>query len=311
MLLLNHKIVTMTLQPPLIGMDAEPFVPHVWEDVVAKRALPKEVSAPWYAAQIKAFEALKAEHLDAWRITYPGQAGRVTGLAVLPKERAETMPLVIFNRGGNREFGRLGVNNIVFPLADLARAGYAVLASNYRGNDGGEGTEEFGGAEVQDVLDLLALGQRQPWWNGTAYLLGWSRGGMMTYLALKQGAKVNAAATLAGLADLEAGRQVRPDMQSVYERLIPGIAANESAMRAALEARSAVCWPEALDTPLLLLHGDADNRVDVSHSTLLAERMARLHLEHRLVVYPAGTHSLSRYHKEVAAEVLGWFAAHA
>jgi hypothetical protein len=32
-----------------------------------------------------------------------------------------------------------------------------VVASQYRGNGGGEGHEEFGGAEVHDILNLIPL----------------------------------------------------------------------------------------------------------------------------------------------------------
>ena len=42
-------------------------------------------------------------------------------------------------------------------MVNMARWGYVVVASQYRGNDGGEGREEFGGADVNDVLNLLPV----------------------------------------------------------------------------------------------------------------------------------------------------------
>ncbi len=291
----------MVLQSPLIGMKALPFLPHPWEKLAAARAFPKEVNALWYKSQVRIYEDLQKEAMDCYRITYPGPAGEVTGLAALPKFTNDhsRLPLVIFNRGGSGEFGKLTAYNVVFPFADLVKAGYAVLASNYRGNDGGAGQDAFGGADVEDVLALIALGKKQPWWNGRIYLLGWSRGGMMTYLALKAGAQVNAAATLAGVAEMEFAR---------FARMMPQ--AQENEVREALLARSALEWPETLSTPLLLMHGDADSTVHVGHSRKLAEQLNALSYEHRLVIYPAGTHSLSRYHKEIAAELLAWFGAH-
>ena len=291
----------MLLQVPLTGMEITPFMAHPWEEILAVHAFPAEVNALWYQSQVRIYEEMQRDKLDCFRIVYPGTAGRVTGLAALPKHITEStrLPLVIFNRGGSGEFGRLTAYNVVFPFADLVGAGYAVLASNYRGNDGGEGHEEFGGAEIEDVLSLLELGKRQPWWNGQAYLLGWSRGGMMTYLALKHGAQVNAAAILAGVAEMSFER---------FGRHMPG--ESEGAVRDALEARSAVEWPEALSTPLLLIHGDSDKTVDVAQSRALSEELDMLNYDHRLVIYPAGTHSLSRYHKEIAKEILAWFSAH-
>ena len=294
-------------------LSAEPFQPHAWEEIARVGAFPKEVNAPWYASEVKKFEALRETALDAWRITYRGQAGKVTGLALLPKGTTpeSKLPLIVFNRGGTREFGRLTAHNIVFPLSPLVAAGYGILASNYRGNDGGEGTEEHGGADVQDVLDLLRISKKMPWWDGEhAYLLGWSRGGMMTYLALKAGAQVQAAASLAGLADLVDSSEKRPKLRAMYEEIFPDAAKGEGALQAAMEARSAVCWPDQMHAPLLLLHGDADNRVPFEHSEKLAAGLERAGLEHKLVRYEAGTHSLSRYHKEVTAEILAWFAAH-
>ena len=37
-----------------------------------------------------------------------------------------------------------------------------VVASQYRGNAGGEGKEEFGGKDVNDVLNLLPLLESLP-----------------------------------------------------------------------------------------------------------------------------------------------------
>jgi hypothetical protein len=42
-----------------------------------------------------------------------------------------------------------------------AEDGAQVLASQYRGNDGGEGLEQFGGADVGDVVALVSLGDEE------------------------------------------------------------------------------------------------------------------------------------------------------
>jgi dipeptidyl aminopeptidase/acylaminoacyl peptidase len=290
-------------------LSAEVFVPESWEEILQAGVFPKEVNAHWYNSQVKAFAAMAEDTLDAWRIRYRSEDGlEITGLAILPKNAAEKkLPLVVFNRGGNREYGRLSVYNVVFPFVDLVRAGYGILASNYRGNHGGQGADEFGGRDVSDVLQLLKIGKELPWWDGArSYLLGWSRGGMMTYCAVKQGAQVNAAATLAGISDLTQLLEERPSMEWVFERF--GLAgATQAAQQEALVARSAVCWPEEIHAPLLMLHGDADNKVTFLHSERLAEALTRAGQEHKLVRYDAGTHSLSRYHRDIAAELLEWF----
>ena len=48
--------------------------------------------------------------------------------------------------------------------------------------------------------------------TNNVFMLGWSRGAMMTLLALKQGMTVNAVAIGGGLLDLVAEAQRRPNM---------------------------------------------------------------------------------------------------
>lgn len=241
-------------------------------------------------------------------IAYESDGLKVTGIEVLPDfASGETGPLVIFNRGGSRNFGALSVPqilNLMAPLATRLRAG--VLGSNYRGNAGGEGREEFGGAEVHDILRLIEIGKEQPWWDGkNVFLFGWSRGGMMTYLTLKAGAQVQAAAVGAGIADLFLLDGER--MEKLYEALVPGYPATREE---AFTARSAVRWPEAISAPLLLLHGDADKKVTIDHARALHARLTDLGKPVKLVEYPGGGHGLMRENAAVMQEVAAWFDAH-
>jgi dipeptidyl aminopeptidase/acylaminoacyl peptidase len=60
------------------------------------------------------------------------------------------------------------------------------LASNYSGSLFSEGKYEFGGADVNDVLRLIDIAKSIP--NADPkriVMMGWSRGGQMTYQALK------------------------------------------------------------------------------------------------------------------------------
>src|SRR2546427_1937241 len=129
-----------------------------------------------------------AGRVDCRRVKYLSDDLKVVAYIWQPKGASGKLPLIIFNRGGNQEFGK------VLPWQSVWRYaldGFVVIASQYRGNDGGEGKEEFGGADVHDVLNLIPLAESL----GTVdmrnvFLLGWSRGGMQTALALKQGMRV-------------------------------------------------------------------------------------------------------------------------
>ena len=67
-----------------------------------------------------------------------------------------------------------------------------------RGSDGTEGHDEMGGSDLLDVKSALDLVGSIP--NADAenvYLYGESRGAMMTYFAMRNGWKMQAAAMLA------------------------------------------------------------------------------------------------------------------
>src|SRR6185369_8758903 len=97
---------------------------------------------------------------------------------------------IIYNRGGNREFSKL-MPWMQYGFYDYVSNGFVVIGSQYRGVDGGEGREEFGGAEIHDVLNLIPLAKSLGYVDmDNVFILGVSRGGMETYLALKNGIPV-------------------------------------------------------------------------------------------------------------------------
>jgi dipeptidyl aminopeptidase/acylaminoacyl peptidase len=254
------------------------------------------------------FEALGDERrVRCRRITYGSDGLRVTGFIVEPAAAASTVrhPAIVFNRGGNRMLGAIRIADLM-EFAGWALDGYVVVASQYRGNDGGEGREEFGGADVADVLNVLALARRLPSVDPErVYMYGFSRGGMMTYLALAHGAEVRAAAVLGGPGDLEEGLRHRPEMETVYRDLMPEYDARRAEH---LRARSAAAWPERLSVPLLILHGGADWRVWPGEALAVAAGLQRLGRPYELVVYAGDDHPMSANLPDVRARLRAWFA---
>jgi len=174
------------------------------------------------------FLALKgAGGVRCRRITYGSDGLRVTGFIVEPSTPGRH-PAVIFNRGGTQHFGAIRTADLV-EFAGWALDGYVVVASQYRGNDGGEGREEWGGADVHDIVNLAVLARALPSVEPEAlYMHGVSRGGMMTYRALAAGLRVRAAATVGAPADLAMGLTHRPEMEEVYRDLMPGYATRKA-----------------------------------------------------------------------------------
>jgi dipeptidyl aminopeptidase/acylaminoacyl peptidase len=279
-----------------------PYTPPLYSDI--GEYLMTGTTQGMYETSVANFHALKGMEVSA--IAYASDGLKVTGIEVVPSDIAagETMPLMIYNRGGSGNYGVLSpgqISVLMAPFVKQMRLG--VLASNYRGNGGSEGAEEFGGSDVADVLNLIALGREQPWWDGkNIFMLGWSRGGMMAYLALKAGADLTAVAIGAGVAD--ANDKVRGDMEKLMVRVLPNYPEGREAL---LQARSAICWPEKLNAPLLIMHGDADETVPVSEARALVSKLQALGKTVKYVEYPEGNHALKKHWKEWVSETVEWF----
>lgn len=238
-------------------------------------------------------------------ITYLSDGLQVKGYLVAPR-RDENLPCVIFNRGGNREFGALTDVRAAALLAPIASWGYVVVASQYRGNVGGEGKEEFGGDDVNDVLNLLPLLRSVPRADANRVgMYGWSRGGMMAYLALTRTDRIAAVVVGGGMTDLADSMERRPEMERVFAELIPAFTKDKEA---ALAVRSAVRWPERLHkgTPILVLHGGADWRVHPTQALAMSSRLLECKHPFRFILFEGGDHGLSEHREEVDRLARDW-----
>lgn len=266
-----------------------------FDEAAFRRARPPEL-----------FDALKSGDVEAQRIVYASDGLKIEGYLLQPARREGRLPVIVFARGGNRNFGEIGMAQML-DMAGWARRGYIVLATNYRGSSRSEGQDEYGGADVNDLLALFETARTLPHADtANMYLIGVSRGGMMVFRAIAEGAPVRAAAVVGGAADLHANAQGRPQMAAIYSELMPDHAA-EAANRFC--RRSAVCWPEKITVPVLLLHGEADWRVDVADARRLAEGLKTAGRPHDLVVYPGDDHPLNANMADAWDRALNLFAA--
>jgi dipeptidyl aminopeptidase/acylaminoacyl peptidase len=246
------------------------------------------------------------DHSAYYAITYWSDGLRVAGFLGFPTGDGP-YPAIIHNRGGYDGVGALtGIE-----LVNYVEAGYVAAASQYRGNGGGEGREDFGGQDVDDVLALIPLLKALPFVDPDRIgLFGGSRGGMMTFIALKRqtlsGAHdIKVAVTVGGIADLFAwDRERGGSLAGVL--WLPLVGATPAQDPQAFEDRSAVYWPELIDVPILLLHGEADTEVSIDETRHLAELLLAAGKQVETVTYPGGDHPLTAYHGG-APDALAWF----
>jgi len=251
--------------------------------------------------------------LDCVDFTYQVDGLTVEGYYLKPKNaEPESLPVVIYNRGGNAGFGYVVFGAKMQTISELAEAGYLVIGSQYRGSSrwiDNNGQDEFGGGDVNDVLALRELLTEIPEADPSRLaMVGWSRGGMQTFLASRQMPELKTIVSIAGVSDLRNQLKQRPEMENVYKARIPDYT-NQKAE--ALSRRSAIDWADELpDVPVLLVHGTADKRVDAEQSRSLAAELERISHPSKLEIYEGDNHGLVRNRENLRNELIDWLNTH-
>lgn len=251
---------------------------------------------------------LYKKNLSCSTFKYEVDGNDVHGYIIKPKIAKNKLPVLIFNRGGNGNFGKVYFPNMFLNLFPIADEGFVIVGSNYRGTFSKDTLlDELGGKDVNDVTALLdyipsiagADAQR-------IGMYGHSRGGMQTFLALKQMKNIKAIATIAGTTDLLTELNFRPFMEKIYTRQIPNYEQNKVEE---LEKRSVINWVNELspNVPILLLHGENDKRVSVNNSIKLADALSENSIPHKLVIYPEDNHGLTNNIVKANKELVSWF----
>lgn len=239
-------------------------------------------------------------NLDLYFITYQSDSVKTKGILVEPKNNGK-YPVVIYNRGGNRDYGKLTIAQMIFSVSKLANAGYVVIGSNYREKD------EFGGAELNDVLNLTeTIKEIKKADSDCIGMFGWSRGGMMTYLSLKKSDKIKTAIIGNGPTDLFGLISDRPIMETkVIAECVPNYMDNK---QSELEKRSVVYWADKLnkDSSLLILCGIKDKRVNPNQADKIAKKLSELNYNYKLRKFDTD-HGFSNKKTELNDLVINWF----
>jgi dipeptidyl aminopeptidase/acylaminoacyl peptidase len=224
------------------------------------------------------------------KITYISGGLNISGYIARPKERG-SFPVLIWNRGGNEEKGALDDLRAYLILASTAAWGYVVLATQYRGNMGSDGVEDWGGEDLTDALNMIEVAKNLPECDTEKIAVeGASRGGMTTYRALLEYGGFKCAIVHAGIADVPALVRTRPGFEKFisdrYSELTDAERIEE------LKKISAVHFAERLpkNIPILIMHGTEDAVVPVSQSQALADELKKHNVPHKLILLDGGTH---------------------
>lgn len=286
-----------------------------WRRDVLERAFPEGSVAACIAQK-----DLSVEHLR-----YRGEGGVVNAWAVLPRPRRDSSrrdaPLVIFNRGGAAKWGRLLALDR-FTFCRLAEAGYAVLASDFRGDppgQGGEGRTDLGPGDARDSIDLIALADTLGGIDTERIALwGFSRGTMINAIMLgaldeTRADHVHAAIMVGTSADsVDSARRAEFD-EHVYPLLVPDW--NELS-REAQDARLRAISPRYLIDRIrgmpafLFIHGNVDQRTPPA--AMLRYAASLVDAGHRVGVHvvDGANHALAEDYDLLIELILDWLDEH-
>ncbi len=242
------------------------------------------------------------------KITYLSDGLKVKGYIAYPKKESEKYPCIIWNRGGLGELGVIDSFNAQGIFGLIASWGYVVFASQYRGNDGSDGREEFGGNDLNDVLNLMPLAEEIPGADASRWgVEGWSRGGLMTYLLLMKTDIFKAAITVGGVSNLHCEKKQSKFIEQLVKRTF-GNLSDEQRERFCNE-RSVINFAEKITakTPLLIVHGTADDRVPVEDSIELSRILLKNRTNLKLLLFEEGTHFLRDHKEELNRVRKDWF----
>jgi len=224
-------------------------------------------------AEVKKRFPLYAKHpipspnsqVKLFEVTYYSDEFLVKGWLAEPKLGADQA--IVYLRGGINQIGKVRGARI----AQIAAQGFTVFAPHYRGSFGGEGKDEFVGADRQDVysaVDYLAsLGYSK------IHLFAFSRGGIMALWAAIKRPEVTSLVTWGGVSSIYLTYKERVDMRRMMKRIYGG---TPKKAPDAFQNRDALLHLHQLKAPVLIIHGVQDTNVGFEHATILEEKLQAL-----------------------------------
>jgi dienelactone hydrolase len=250
------------------------------------------------------FEALRdSAEVELLKIRYASDGLSIGGFIAKPKKtEGRKLPVIVFNRGGLAD-GAIGMPNFnyVHEMMRYAAEGFVVVASQYRGTDGAGGKDEVGGADLNDVRNIIRVAHALPYADAArTFMWGYSRGALMTLQLIRDGVPMRAAVLVGAPTDY---RALLPGSERFFRQSFPDY---ERRKDEHLRNRAPVLWVEKIDVPLLILHGGADN-LSPAHSLNLAQKMEELGKTYELVVYQGDNHPVILNREDRLRRTVDWF----
>jgi dipeptidyl aminopeptidase/acylaminoacyl peptidase len=194
-----------------------------------------------------------------YTVTYVSQGMKVKGLLAEPVY-GEIHDGFLYLRGGIKNVGKVRPSRIV----QFACCGFVVFAPFYRGNQGGDGDEDFAGEDRMDAIAGFKLLEQHNKVNPKSiHIFGFSRGGIMalwTAIYCKSAASL---VTWGGVSDMFLTYVERVDLRRMMKRVIGG---TPTKVPEAYEERTPLFVADEINVPTLIIHGALDENVSIEHA---------------------------------------------
>lgn len=231
-------------------------------------------------------------------ITYSSNGLKVKGMLAEPRDQA-VHDGFLYLRGGIKNVGKVRPARI----AQFAQEGFIVFAPFYRGNQGGEGNEDFAGEDREDAYSAYLLLQSLPGIR-QIHIFGFSRGGVMalfTGIHFPQAASV---VSWGGVSDMALTYAERKDLRKMMKRVIGG---TPERLPEEYQERTPLYQLEKISSPVLIIHGVKDQNVSVEHAYRLEKRLKDLNKQVECWYFDPLTHYFPpAVNRKVVADLTKW-----
>lgn len=246
-------------------------------------------------------QQLERSEIEFARFKYRTPNGLIEAVGVVPKTK-KSAPVILYFRGGTRDFGAIEHRTIANIMLPLARAGFAIFGSQYSEGPNSQGKDEYGGKDMNDIPPLVDALKSGPWKLNFRKLgvLGLSRGALMGMRSLQKGLKAKRAAFVSGLYDSRKIKTERSDIYKMWKKEYNF----DPDDPAELVKRSPIAFATELpNIPYLLLHSKQDWRTAPRHAKQMASRLHNA----KLVWFPGDDHGLIENSRERNQHLIEWF----
>ena len=203
-------------------------------------------------------------HVELSIVTYYSDGYKVKGMLAEPTGE-ETLDGFLYLRGGIKSVGKVRPSRLV----QFACEGFIVFAPFYRGNQGGEGNEDFGGSDREDAFAGYRILQQHSRVR-RVHVFGFSRGGVMALFTATKFPDTASLVTWGGVSDMSLTYMEREDLRRMMKRVIGG---TPTKYPDRYKFRTPLYDIEQLRCPTLIIHGSKDQNVSVNHAQRLEERL--------------------------------------